>query len=104
MKYLLTFILILLLLVYAGVAHAATQIQRTVIGDKVYVVSIIEADHAPVVTAGDSYITSRALVQDGQQWRLTINATLPLCRGELAIDGATVTKQRCVYFPVGASK
>lgn len=99
MRNLLAFVLILLLLLWTGIAQSATQIQRTVIGDKVYLVYIIEADHAPVVTAGDDYITSRALVQDGQQWRLTINATLPLCSGELAIDGQRVTKQQCVYMP-----
>ena len=102
MKYLIGFVLILLLLVLAGIVQGATQIQRTVIGDKVYVVYIIEADHAPVVTAGDGYVTGRTLVQDGQQWRLTINATLPLCSGELAIDGKRITSQRCVYLAVGA--
>lgn len=101
MKYLLAFSLILLLLIVAGIAQGATQIQRTVIGNQVHVIYLIEADHAPVVTAGDEYITSRALVQDGQQWRLTINATLPLCSGELVVDNVTVTKQRCLYFPVG---
>ena len=102
MKYLLAFILILLLLICAGVVHAATQIQRVVDGNQIRLVYLVEADHEPRITTGDEYVTSRALVQDGQQWRLTINATLPLCSGELAIDGATVTKQRCVYMPIGA--
>ena len=98
-KYLIAFALILLLLILAGITQGATQIQRTVIGNQVHLVYLVEADHAPVVTAGDSYITSRTLIQDGQQWRLTINATLPLCSGELAIDGQRVTKQQCVWMP-----
>ncbi len=102
MRSLLAFILLLLLLVYAGIAHSATQIQRVVDGNQVRLVYLVEADHAPVVTAGEQYITSRALVQDGQRWRLTINATLPLCSGELAVDGQRITSQRCVYFPIGA--
>lgn len=102
MKYLIAFILILLLLILAGIVQAATPIQRAVIGDKVYVVYFLATDHEPVVTAGNDYITSRSLVQDGQQWRLTINATLPLCSGELAVDNVTITKQWCVWMPVGA--
>jgi len=98
-KYLFAFILILLLLILAGIVQSATQIQRAVIGDKVYVVYFLATDHQPVVTAGNDYITSRSIIQDGQQWRLTINATLPLCTGELAVDGQRVTKQQCVYMP-----
>ena len=101
MKYLLAFILILLLLVWAGIVQAATPIQRTVVGDKVYLVYLFVTDHEPRVTAGNDYITSRSLVQDGTQWRLTINATLPLCSGELAVDNVMVTKQRCVWLAVG---
>ena len=102
MKYLIAFLLILFLLIVAGIARGATQIQRTVIGNQVHVVYLIEADHEPRITTGAEYVTSRALVQDGQQWRLTINATLPLCSGELAVDGERITSQQCVYLAVGA--
>ncbi len=87
---------------YAGIVQGATQIQRVVDGNQVRLVYLVEADHEPRITTGSEYVTSRTLVQDGQQWRLTINATLPLCSGELAVDDQTVTKQRCVYLAVGA--
>ncbi len=78
-----------------------TSIQRTVVADKVYIVALLEAKHEMQVTAGKDYVTSRAQVQDRTDWRLTVNATLPLCSGALAVDGQLVTSQRCVYLPQG---
>jgi hypothetical protein len=95
-------IVIACLLITVQALFSAERIQRVVVGDTVKLVYLVEADHEPIITAGAAYITSRALVQDGPHWRLTVNATLPLCSGALAVDGVTLTSQRCYYFPVGA--